>query len=87
VLSFRATLCDKPQADPNERVNQINRRNEKFFLSLQRKIINSHAVGLSSGLCIVGPPPIVWKVLRDTDGERFVVMNKGYGFSGEFVSH
>jgi hypothetical protein len=36
---------------------------------------------------MVGPPPIVWKVLRDTDGERFVVMNKGYGFSGEFVSH
>jgi hypothetical protein len=27
----------------------------------------------------------VWKVLRDTDGERFVVENKRCAFSGEFV--
>jgi hypothetical protein len=25
---------------------------------------------------MVGPPPGVWKVLRDTDGERFVVPKK-----------
>jgi hypothetical protein len=28
----------------------------------------------------------VWKVLRDTDGERFVATYKGYGFSGDFVT-
>jgi hypothetical protein len=27
-----------------------------------------------------------WKVLRDTDGERFVLQNKVSTFSGEFVS-
>lgn len=31
-------------------------------------------------LLIVGPARTEWKVLRDTDGERFVVMNKGHGF-------
>jgi hypothetical protein len=27
-----------------------------------------------------------WKVLRDTDGERFVLQNKVSTFSGEFVN-
>jgi hypothetical protein len=27
-----------------------------------------------------------WKVLRDTDGERFVLQNKVSAFSGEFVN-
>ncbi len=31
------------------------------------------------------PRARVWKILRDTDGERFVVHNKVSAFSGEFV--
>jgi hypothetical protein len=33
---------------------------------------------------MVGPPQGEWKVLRDTDGERFVVNKKGCAFQGEF---
>jgi hypothetical protein len=35
---------------------------------------------------MVGPPLCEWTVLRDTDGERFVLLNKGCIFSGEFES-
>jgi len=28
----------------------------------------------------------VWKVLRETDGERFVALKKGCSFSGEFAN-
>jgi len=31
------------------------------------------------------PRARVWKMLRDTDGERFVVHNKVSAFSGEFA--
>jgi hypothetical protein len=31
------------------------------------------------------PRARVWKILRDTDGERFVVHNKVSAFSGEFA--
>ena len=34
---------------------------------------------------MVGPRKRVWKVLRDTDGERFVPLKKGCCFSGEFA--
>ena len=29
----------------------------------------------------------VWKVLRETDGERFVALKKGRSFSGEFANY
>ena len=35
---------------------------------------------------MVGPRERVWKVLRDTDGERFVALQKGCCFSGEFAN-
>jgi hypothetical protein len=35
---------------------------------------------------MVGPSTRVWKVLRETDGERFVTRKKDCSFSGEFVS-
>jgi hypothetical protein len=41
---------------------------------------------LDAGLLIVGPARSEWNVLRATDGERFVVTDKGHDFSGEFVN-
>ena len=34
---------------------------------------------------MVGPTRVLWKVLRDTDGERFVVGMKATIFTGEFA--
>ena len=34
---------------------------------------------------MVGPCPSEWKVLRETDGERFVPLTKGFGFQGHFA--
>jgi hypothetical protein len=36
---------------------------------------------------MVGPCVREWNVLRETDGERFVALKKGCGFSGEFANH
>ena len=35
---------------------------------------------------MVGPATREWKVLRETDGERFVVIRKGENFRGEFAN-
>jgi hypothetical protein len=35
---------------------------------------------------MVGPSTREWKVLRETDGERFVVLKKGDNFQGEFAN-
>jgi hypothetical protein len=35
---------------------------------------------------MVGPRERVWKVLRETDGERFVALKKGCCFEGEFAN-
>ena len=35
---------------------------------------------------MVGPRERVWKVLRETDGERFVLLKKGRTFQGEFAN-
>jgi len=35
---------------------------------------------------MVGPVPSEWHVLRATDGERFVVIFKGYDFSGDLLT-
>ena len=34
---------------------------------------------------MVGPSTPEWKVLRETDGERFVAVEKGDNFQGEFA--
>jgi hypothetical protein len=35
---------------------------------------------------MVGPQKSEWNVLRTTDGERFVVIDKGYDFSGDLIT-
>jgi hypothetical protein len=35
---------------------------------------------------MVGPGISYWKILRETDGERFVLLKKGRGFQGEFAN-
>jgi hypothetical protein len=35
---------------------------------------------------MVGPAPGEWNVLRATDGERFVINNKGMIFSGDLLT-
>jgi hypothetical protein len=35
---------------------------------------------------MVGPPEHEWKVLRETDGVRFVALKKGRCFQGEFAA-
>jgi hypothetical protein len=38
-------------------------------------IFVSHVI-VAEELLLVGPPELVWKVLRETDGERFVALRK-----------
>jgi hypothetical protein len=35
---------------------------------------------------MVGPCDREWKILRETDGERFVALNKAASFQGEFAN-
>ena len=35
---------------------------------------------------MVGPALGEWHVMRATDGERFVVISKGYDFSGDLLT-
>ena len=35
---------------------------------------------------MVGPSDREWKILRETDGERFVALKKAGSFQGEFAT-
>ncbi len=83
VLFFCYALCISlaPQMRAPGQIEKAHTLNKKFFsfrsvktlflffrISPSRVPTNSRTMGS------------VWIVLRDTDGERFVVMSKGYGF-------
>ena len=66
-------------------VDRVTSRDlEKNFLVVSSFFPIKAHVQLCTGLLLVGPWTILWKVLRDTDGERFVATNKGCIFQGDF---
>ena len=58
------------------------RARKKYFAHCNLFSITDHV----QRLLIVGPSDSEWKVLRETEGERFVALEKGVVFKGEFAT-
>jgi hypothetical protein len=80
-------LCRISTTRYNRKLQKLHRAKIKnFFLNLPINRPRFQNLNLHQRLLMVGPASSEWKVLRATDGERFVVICKDMIFSRDLLS-